>query len=196
MILSKRFWLAAAAALLACGSARAQGWEAGVSAGLVNDVERHFRLDEFNRHDVSAWVGFQVEEKVFLRATFGSLRVQGANAGTTPIINGSPGAPLPDLPNRVSYGTLGVAYEFWEGDYTSGLFGGIGGYRIEPEDVEPSLANFRDMRETVFGWHVGVDGSVKVLKRLSVLGRLTFHKIKSTAGRSLLTAHAGLAYRF
>ena len=188
-----RLWLAAATALLWAASARAQSWGFGASAGLVNDVEKRFHLDEFQRHDINAWVQFEVEEKVQLRATFGSLKVAGSNAGTTP---DSTTTPLPDLPDRINYASLGVSYEFWEGDYTSGLFGGIGGYRIEPEPVEPGLESFRDARETVFGWHAGLEGGVRIASRLSVLARLTFHKIKSTTGRTLLTANAGLAYRF
>jgi len=196
VISSKRFWLAATMALLACGPVLGQGWGVGASAGLVNDVDKKFRLDEFRRHDVNAWVQFEIEEKVQLRAMFGSLKVHGANAGTTPVVDGTTRPPLPDLTDRINYGTLGASYEFWEGDYTSGLFGGIGGYRIEPEAVAPELETFRDKRETVFGLHVGVEGSVRVVSRLSVLARLTFHKIYSDAGRSLLTANAGLAYRF
>jgi len=186
----------ACAMLLLAQTARAQGWGVGASAGLVNNVDHRFRLDEFRRHDVNAWVEYELEEKVLLRGTFGSLRVSGANAGTTPIIDGSVGAPLPDLTDRINYGTLGVAYEFWEGTYTSGLFAGIGGYRIEPQAVEPGLENFRDARETVFGWHVGAEGAVQIAARLSVLARLTLHKIKATSGRSVLTANAGLVYRF
>jgi hypothetical protein len=192
----KRFWLAAAMALLACGPARGQGWGVGASVGLVNDIGNKFRLDEFRRHDVNAWVQFGIEEKVQLRAMFGSLKVQGANAGKTPVVDGTTGPPLPDLTDRINYGTLGVSYEFWEGDYTSGLFGGIGGYRIEPEAVAQELVTYRDARETVIGLHLGAEGGVRLVSRLSVLARLTFHKIYSSPRRSLLTANAGLAYRF
>jgi hypothetical protein len=100
------------------------------------------------------------------------------------------------LTDRINYGTLGVSYEFWEGTYTSGLFAGIGGYRIEPEAVATVFESFRDVRETVFGFHVGVDGSVQVVPRLSLLARLTLHKIYSAEGHSILTANAGLLYRF
>jgi hypothetical protein len=132
---------------------------------------------------------------VVLRGTFGSLRASGSNAGMTGNIGSSP-VTLPDLTNRINYGTLGVSYEFWEGTYTSGLFAGIGGYRIEPDAVDPALESFRDVRETVFGWHVGADAAFQVASRLSVLARLTLHKIKSTEGHSILTANAGLVYRF
>jgi len=35
-----------------------------------------------------------------------------------------------------------------------------------------------------------------VLARLSIVGRVTFHKIRSETGRSLLTANAGAVFRF
>ena len=194
-MISKRFILASAGILLSYGIALAQGWGVGASVGLTNDVDHRFALDEFRRHDVNAWVQYELEERVVLRGTFGSLRVSGSNAGMTGNIGGSPVA-LPDLTDRINYGTLGVSYEFWEGTYTSGLFAGIGGYRIEPEAVEPAFESFRDKRETVFGWHVGLDGGVQLTRRLSVLARLTVHKIKSAEGHSILTANAGLVYRF
>jgi len=194
-MISKRFILASAGILLSYGVALAQGWGVGASVGLTNDVDHRFALDEFRRHDVNAWVQYELEERVVLRGTFGSLRVSGSKAGMTRNIGGSP-APLPDLTDRINYGTLGVSYEFWEGTYTSGLFAGIGGYRIAPDAVEPALESFRDVRETVFGWHVGLDGAVQLTRRLSVLARLTLHKIKSAEGHSILTANAGLVYRF
>ena len=192
----KRFILFGAGVLLTCAAARAQGWGVGASAGLVNNIDSRFQLDEFRSQDVNAWVQYEIEEKVVLRGMFGSLRSSGSQAGTTPSIPGSPTAPLPDLTNRINYGTLGVSYDFWEGTYTSGLFAGIGGYRIKPEAVEPALVGFQDVRETVFGWHVGADAAFQVASRLSVLARLTVHKIKSAEGHSILTANAGLVYRF
>ncbi len=194
-MISKRFILASAGILLSYGIALAQGWGVGASVGLTNDVDHRFALDEFRRHDVNAWVQYELEERVVLRGMFGSLRVSGSNAGMTGNIGGSP-VKLPDLTDRINYGTLGVSYEFWEGTYTSGLFAGIGGYRIEPDAVEPALESFRDVRETVFGWHVDLDGAVQLTRRLSVLARLTVHKIKSAEGHSILTANAGLVYRF
>jgi Outer membrane protein beta-barrel domain len=197
-MIAKRFILASAGILLSCGIAlaQAQAWGVGASVGLTNDVDHRFALDEFRRHDVNAWVQYEIEERVVLRGSFGSLRVSGSKAGTTQDIGGSPTAPLPDLTDRMNYGTLGISYEFWEGTYTSGLFAGIGGYRIEPEAVEPGLESFRDARETVFGLHVGLDSAVQLTRRLSVLARLTVHKIKSAEGHSILTANAGLVYRF
>jgi hypothetical protein len=103
---------------------------------------------------------------------------------------------LPDFNDRIHYLTTGVDYTFWEGDFTSGIFGGIGGYRIDPDSVEEGLEEFRDPKETVWGFHVGLDGDLRVVSRLSIVGRLTFHHIFSDVNRNILTANVGAAFRF
>ena len=96
----------------------------------------------------------------------------------------------------MDYATVGISYQFWEGDYTSGVFGGIGGYKVNPDPVAQDITNFRDRNETVFGWHFGVDGDLRVISRLSIVGRLTYHSVVSESKRSLLTANAGAVFRF
>lgn len=175
--------------------ALAQDWGVGASIGLVNDVEHRIRLDGFDPRDNSAWVDFQLEERVLLRGTFGTMRTKGSNAGSTAVIDGS-AVTLPDLKVRINYVDVAVSYQFWEGDFTSGFFGGIGGYRIDPDRAEPEFSDFRDPKETVFGFHAGVDGDLRVISRLSIVGRITFHKLFSDVNRSLLTANVGAAFRF
>jgi hypothetical protein len=123
------------------------------------------------------------------------MKTSGDNAGRIVEIDGED-VVLPDLDVRIDYATLGASYTFWEGDYTSGVFGGIGGYKVNPEPSAEEITNLRDFHETVFGWHLGLDGDLRVLARLSIVGRITFHKIRSEAGRSLLTANAGAVFRF
>ncbi len=185
--------LVAAAALAA--RAPAEDWGVGASIGLVNDVEKRFRLDEFDPRDGNAWVDFRLEEHVILRGTLGSMKTSGDNAGRVVEIDGEDFV-LPNLDVRIDYATVGASYQFWEGDYTSGVFGGIGGYKVNPEPSPEEITNLRDFHETVFGWHLGLDGDLRVLARLSIVGRITFHKIRSESGRSLLTANAGAVFRF
>jgi len=175
--------------------ALAGDWTVGASIGLVNDVERSFRLDDFHPRDGNGWVDFQLEDRVLLRGTAGSMKVNGDNAGQTVVVGGSP-VVLPDLRTRIDYVTVGVSYQFWEGDYTSGVFGGIGGYKINPDPVDEEITNFRDRNETVLGWHFGVDGDLRVVSRLSIVGRITYHYVVSESKRSLLSANAGAVFRF
>lgn len=173
----------------------AQDWGVGASVGLVNDVQHRIRLDGFDPRDSSAWVDFHLEDRVLLRGTLGSMKTKGSKAGQFAEVSGH-SVVLPDLNERIHYVDVAASYQFWEGDYTSGIFAGIGGYRIDPDSVAPGLESFRDPKETVFGFHVGLDGDLRVLSRLSIVGRITFHKLFTDTNRSLLTANAGAAFRF
>ena len=195
MSIRKSLGIAALLLGIVAAPALAEDWAVGASIGLTNDVERSFRLDEFHSRDANAWVDFQLEDRVLLRGTFGSLKVNGDNAGLTTVVGGS-AVTLPDLKTRIDYATVGISYQFWEGDYTSGIFGGIGGYKVNPDPVEQDITNFRDRNETVFGWHFGVDGDLRVISRLSIVGRITYHYVVSESKRSLLTANAGAVFRF
>ncbi len=191
----RKLGLSLAVAGICAAPALAQDWGIGASIGLVNDVEQNFRLDEFDTNDGNAWVDFRLEERVILRGMLGSMKAKGDNAGEVVEIDGDD-VVLPDLEVRIDYATVGVSYQFWEGDYTSGIFGGIGGYKIDPDPAPSGLSGFRDASETVFGWHIGLEGDLRVLSRLSLIGRLTFHHVISESHRSLLTANAGAVFRF
>jgi hypothetical protein len=173
----------------------AEDWGVGASVGLVNDVQHRIRLDGFDPRDASAWVDFHLEDRVLLRGTLGSMKTKGSKAGQFAEVSGH-SVVLPDLNERIHYVNVAASYQFWEGDYTSGIFAGIGGYRIDPDSVAPGLESFRDPKETVFGFHVGLDGDLRVFSRLSIVGRITFHKLFTDTNRSLLTANAGAAFRF
>jgi hypothetical protein len=180
---------------ISAAPALAQDWGVGASIGLTNDVEHRIRLDHFDPRDVNAWVDFALEERVLLRGTMGSIKTKGAKAGLVADIDGDE-VVLPDLKERIDYVNVAVSYQFWEGDFTSGIFGGIGGYKIDPDRVEAEFRDFQDAKETVFGFHAGLDGDLRVISHLSIVGRITFHKIFSDTNRSLLTANVGAAFRF
>jgi hypothetical protein len=195
--LHKKLGLAGLIAFLFAGPLLAQGVGIGATIGAVNDVGGKFHIDEFKPKDLNVWVDYETQEKVLVRATLGTLRLKGVNAGQT--VSLSPGGPpvtLPDLKSDVDYATLGVSYLFSEAGYTSGIFAGFGGYKFKPDAVAADIANYRDQRETAFGWHAGIEGGVQLVSRLSLMLRLTYHNIRSEAGRSILTANAGLGYRF
>lgn len=195
MSIRKILSLALLAAATLAVPAFAEDWGVGASLGLVNDVERRFRLDDFDPSDFNGWVEFRLEPQVVLRGTIGRMETSGDNAGRIVEIDGDEFV-LPELDVRIDYATIGASYLFWEGDYTSGIFGGIGGYKVNPEPTSEDITDLRDFHETVFGWHLGLDGDVRILAHLSIVGRITYHKIRSESGRSLLTANAGAVYRF
>ncbi len=198
MSLHKKLQLAGVVVFLGAGPLLAQGSiGVGATIGLVNDVGGRFHVDEFKSKDVNLWADYEVQDKVLVRAMLGTLKVKGANAGkNVTLVAGGPAVALPDLTEHIDYATVGVSYLFAEGGYTSGLFAGFGGYKVRPDSAPAEIANYRDQRETAFGWHGGVEGGMQIVSRLSFLVRLTYHNIRSESGRSLLTANAGFGYRF
>ncbi len=184
-----------AAALLCASGAVAQTWEVGGTVGLVDDVSRRFSVDQFHSRDLAGWVGYEIEPSVEVRETFGSMRIGAFNSERT--VTGSAGTvAVPRLTSLVDYATLDVSYDVVEGDIRTGIFGGIGGYKIRPDAAPAGFEEFRDPSETAFGWDAGVDGSVKIVSKLSALVRLTVHGFTSGDRRMILAAGAGLAYRF
>jgi len=196
VVFSKRIVLAGLALLLVAGSAKAQAWGGGATIGIVNDVEHHFHWENFHSKDIAGYLEYEIEQKVVVRATYGQMNVKGENAGQTFTLPSGEVRTMPDLTEDIKYATIGVSYEFFEGTFTSGTFVGIGGYKIEPDPVPADIANYRDNRETAFGWHAGVDGSWQMVKHLNLVVRLTMHGILSTQGRYILSAAGGVTYRF
>lgn len=185
--------LAAAAA-----NARAQtsGWGAGVSGGVVAAAETEFHFDDFHASDVNFWVDYEIEPQVLLRASLGRMDVAAYNAGRTVTVGGSPVSVPDDLRDRIGYGTLGVAYEFVESAWRSGAFAGVGAYRVEPGDAGALPPEVEDQHETVWGFHVGLDAELVVWRTLGILGRVTVHIPQTNPHRVLVTADAGVSYRF
>jgi hypothetical protein len=187
--------LAAGVLAAAAATAGAQTWGVGASAGVVGDVGHHVRLDDFKTSDYAAWVEYQLEQDVRLRATFGSLKVPGALSGQTTSVGSNP-VTLPEFHTRMDYLAVGASYDFWEGDYTSGIFGGIGGYKVRPQTIPAGFQSFADPSETVFGWHAGVDGTFRVVSHLSLVLRLTYHNVRSQTVRDIVSANGGVVVRF
>lgn len=196
MSIRTRALIFAAIASALAGHAAAQAWTAGAALGVSEDVSHRFALDELKSRDVSAWIQYETQPEVQLRTTFGSLRTTAANSERLVSPAGSPPVVTPRLTSHIDYLTVGASYEFVTGDYASGIFGGIGGYKIRPDDAPAAFEAYRDPSRTVLGAHFGADGSVRILSRLSAVGRLTLHFFKADETRTILTAAGGLAYRF
>ncbi len=192
--MGKRILLVLACAA-AAATARAQSFGLGISVGLPNDVATEVRLDNFDHSEVTGWFDYRLEPGAILRLTYGNMRTRQANSRS--VIETVPGPfALPEFKSRIEYGTVGVSYLFWEGFYTSGIFAGIGGYGIRPDAVAPELAAYADRRETVFGWHGGLDGEFRLLRRLSLVLRFTYHNISAHPHRQFINADAGFVARF
>lgn len=186
-------------ALLAPGLAGAQGLDTfgvGATISAVNSLNHGFHLDHFDTVDWNAWLQYRLETGVELRGTFGSMKVRGYNGGQSATLGDGTVTTLPDLRDRVRYGLVSVAYEFQERGWSSGLFAGLGAYGIDPESADPSVASFRDKKETEWGIHAGLDADVRIWRGISAIGRLTLHIPQTKPQRRILTAGAGILYRF
>ena len=181
-----------AAAVAAQGSAVDQ-WSIGVTYGLTNDVEGRFRLDAFTPRDITAWVDYHIDNRTLLRASYVDITTKVDRPYQNPSV--PPPEPLPTRPIGIHGVTLGTSYQVFEGFFTSGIFGGIGGYHIGPNPA-PDLAPYQDRKETVFGFHAGVDGDFRIHRHASVVVRLTFHGILSETKRWLLSSSVGFAGHF
>jgi hypothetical protein len=168
----------------------------GATVSAVDSLNHGFHLDGFDTVDWNAWAQYQLETGVALRGTFGSMKVRGYNGGQSATLADGTVTTLPDLRDRIRYGLVSAAYEFRERGWTSGLFAGLGAYGIDPDSADPAVESFRDKKETVWGIHFGLDADVRVWRGISLIGRLTLHIPQSKPQRRILTAGAGLLYRF
>jgi len=193
VISSRPFALAGALLLVAsAAAAQLQDWTIGATYGLTNDVERRFRLDGFTPRDITAWVDFRLDARTLLRASYVDITTN--TDRSLPPQETPPPEPLAKRPIGIHGVTLGVSYLASEGFFTSGIFAGIGGYHISPNPA-PDLAPYQDARETVFGFHAGVDGDFRINRHLSAVVRLTLHGILSQTNRWLLSSSVGFAAR-
>ena len=194
MLMGKRILLVLAFACLAV-SAGAQTFGLGITVGLPNDVGTKVRIDNFDHSEVTGWFDYRLESSTLFRLTYGNMRTQQARSQST---IQTPTGPLvlPEFKERIEYGTMSLSYLFWEGFYTSGIFAGVGAYAIRPDAVASEIAEYADERETVFGWHVGLDGEFRLVRKLSLVLRLTYHNITAHPHRQFLNADAGFVARF
>lgn len=185
-------------AALACG-VRAQNASqnigVGATVGLVDDISADFSSGSFKHSDVNGWVDYRFEKASLLRVTFGSMRIGQTHSESTVDTPDGPVA-VPLIKERVGYVTVGASYLFWEGWFTSGLFGGIGGYHIKPDAVAPPFTQFADQKQTVFGWHFGAEAIFRVYRNAGIVLRLTYHNVSATPHRQFLNANTGAVIRF
>ena len=175
--------------------ARAQQFGFGASAGTINDVSADAHLDGFKWGEVTGWFEYRMEDQVYLRLTYGSMMTKQTASGA--IVETPTGSTtVPELDERIGYGIVSVSYHFWEGFFSSGLVGGIGGYGIRPDTVLPAYASLADVHETVFGWHAGAEGDFRVTKNVGIDLRLIYHNISAHPHRQFVNADLGATWRF
>ena len=194
-VVRRAVWACAVAAGLAAG-AEAQSFGIGGAAGIINDIDPYSEgFQGFKWGEANGWFEYRMERHTLLRLTYGSMWTQQSASQSVVTTPDGPVA-LPRLDENIRYGIVSVDYLFWEGFFTSGLFGGIGWYGIRPDAVPPDYEGYADENENVFGWHAGVDGDFEVTRRISLVLRFTYHNIAAHPHRQFIAADGGAVFRF
>jgi hypothetical protein len=191
----KRSLLLAALGIALAAPARSQVWGVGASYGSVNDVGQTFSLDGFKPSEYTLWAEYHMEKATLLRMTYGSMWTTQALAGQTVTTPSGPQT-MPGYKERINYISADVSYTYWEGFYTGGIFGGIGGYSINPQAVAPEFAASKDANQKVFGWNAGLDGDFRVTKNFAIVLRFTYHNVLADTRRHFVNADAGVVAKF
>jgi len=92
---------------------------------------------------------------------------------------------------ELTYATFAGEYRFNEGWYDSGVYLGLGGYRLEGLDF-----GGRDSEDTAIGLALGFTGEFKVNQWLGVLLELSGHWADFDESQIFGMAHGGLAVHF
>jgi hypothetical protein len=91
---------------------------------------------------------------------------------------------------ELSYVTLAGEYRFPEAYYESGIYIGLGGYRLE------GSRGGKDRSDTSLGLAVGVTGEFRVTRWLGVLLELSGHYADFDEAQFFAMGHGGLALHF
>jgi hypothetical protein len=90
----------------------------------------------------------------------------------------------------LSYVTVAGEYRFPEAYYESGIYAGLGGYRLE------GTRGGKDRSETAAGLAVGVTGEFRVTRWLAVLVELSGHYADFDEAQFFAMGHGGIAIHF
>ncbi|MES1242432.1 MAG: outer membrane beta-barrel protein [Acidobacteriota bacterium] len=91
---------------------------------------------------------------------------------------------------ELSYVTVAGEYRFPESYYESGIYAGLGGYRLE------GTRGVKDESDTALGLAVGVTGEFRITRWLAVLVELSGHYADFDEAQFFAMGHGGVAIHF
>jgi hypothetical protein len=91
----------------------------------------------------------------------------------------------------LTYLTLGAEYRYVESFYDSGLYAGIGAYKLEGTEITG-----HDQSETAIGLALGVTGDFPINNKFAVLVEISGHITDLENSGNFALAHIGIAYHF
>ena len=92
---------------------------------------------------------------------------------------------------QVDYAQVGGEYRFHEGYYESGIYLGLGGYRLRGDRTDGSSSS-----ETALGGELALLGDFSLTRRLAIRVEIAGHYVLFDDAHLFATAQAGLAVRF
>lgn len=95
------------------------------------------------------------------------------------------------LDAELTYATVGGEYRFRESYYESGIYIGLGGYRLEGTAFDG-----RDKSDTAVGLAIGATGEFPLTRHLGVLVELSGHYADFDEAQFFVMGHAGVAIHF
>lgn len=174
--------LLAAAGLLAPSAARAQDytWNVSLLGGLGGS------LDEGGSAELAGQLGAALQLE--------RLQNVWVHVGQLGFDTGDDAGSLADA--EVSYLNLGGEYLVHEAYYDSGLFLGLGAYRLEAVELGVGGIPVAVVDENVIGLVLGVSGEFKFSPSFAFRVEIAGHVLDSDAARVLATGQAGFALHF
>ena len=92
---------------------------------------------------------------------------------------------------ELTYATIGGEYRFRQVYYDSGVYLGLGGYRLEGID-----GGDQDVRDTSIGLAAGVTGEFRINRWMGVLVEISGHWVDFDEAQIFAMGHGGLAFHF
>jgi hypothetical protein len=176
--------LAVAGALTLPAGAMAQdlySWSVGLLGGIggsedVSPGSRSFAHPSWQLEGQAV-----TDPSVFLGLRVGQLSL----GGNTTLFGSRLGADL-------SYVTLAGQYTFQESYYDSGIYIGLGAYRLSGTDVSTGASS----DTTAAGGVIGITGEFKATRRFAVIVELSAHYVDISGSHIFGLAQGGLAFHF
>jgi hypothetical protein len=169
-----------AALLLLPGAARAQE-PYTFTVGLLGGIGGSFDADPGDKLDNTGYqlnLAMVTEPRTHVGFRLGKLALDSEERFGT----------LTDA--ELSYVTMAGEYRFPESYYESGIYAGLGGYRLE------GTRGGKDRSETAPGLAVGVTGEFRLTRWLAVLVELSGHYADFDEAQFFAIGHGGIAVHF
>ncbi|HXT19841.1 MAG TPA: hypothetical protein VN923_03745 [Thermoanaerobaculia bacterium] len=94
---------------------------------------------------------------------------------------------------QLEYATIAGEYRFYKNWYDSGVFLGLGGYRLSGDS---SFVGGRSREETAVGITGGVTGEFEITQHFALLGQISGHYVDLDQSPIFATAMGGVSLRF